>query len=173
MAFAPTDEATHAATEAARPLIVSAIFAVIAVAVAFREYPHLSGPVPLRWSSDGHAIAFLPTWLVAALPAIAIAFLTLPSIRVAAVSTERHQKDRASSAPLLAGQGALLVLGVMALLVVARNPVPVRLVALLFLGVLLMALGGGAWPRTYRGGDWLFVLAGLVVVAGALAGVGL
>jgi len=93
---------------------------------------------------------------------------------------------------MLAIQGMVLVIGLAVLLAGAGYALPIPAIAMLAVGVLLMVLGNymgklrknffigirtpwtlasdAVWERTHRLAGWLFVLAGVVVVAGVLLG---
>ncbi|SFK77322.1 SdpI family protein [Rhodanobacter glycinis] len=179
----------------ARTLIVSAIFAVIAVGVAIWLYPHLPARVPIHWDGQGHANGYASRfWGVAIWPLMIIVLAAL-TVLLPCISPRRFAITPFADVYgglMLAIQGAMLVIGVTAQLGSAGYPVPISTVVPLVAGVLLVVVGNymgklrrnffvgiktpwtlaseAVWERTHRLGGWLFVLAGVAMVVDALAG---
>lgn len=178
-----------------RTLIVSAVFFLIAVTAAVWLYPQLPAQVPAHWDLQGHVTGSMPRFWGAAFPGLMILMLgiltpLLPLIspRQFAITPFAH----VYGIVMLATQGAMLVIGLSALLSSAGYALPMPTTVLLAAGVLLMVLGNymgklrknffigirtpwtlasdAVWERTHRLGGWLFMLAGLAMVAGVLVG---
>jgi uncharacterized membrane protein len=178
-----------------RTLIVSAVFFLIAVIAAVWLYPQLPAQVPTHWDLQGHVNGSMPRLWGAAFPALtilALGILTplLPRIspRQFAITPFAH----VYGIVMLAIQGAMLVIGLSALLSDAGYALPMPIIAMLSVGVLLMVLGNymgklrknffigirtpwtlasdAVWERTHRLGGRLFMLAGLLMVVGVLVG---
>jgi Predicted integral membrane protein len=178
-----------------RTLIVSAVFFLIAVAAAAWLYSQMPARVPVQWDRLSHVSRTVPRFWGAASPALMILVLgvfthllplILPRLFNSALFAQVY------GIVMLTSQGAMLVAGLSVLLVDAGYPLPVPTVTMLTVGALLMVLGSYmgklrkhffigirtpwtlasevVWERTHRLGGWLFVLAGLVMVIGALIG---
>jgi len=178
-----------------RTLIVSAMFFLIAVIAAVWLYPQLSAQVPTHWDLQGHVNGTMPRFWGAAFPALMILALGILTPLLPLISPRQFEITPFAHVyciVMLAIQGVMLVVGLSVLLVDARYPLPVPTITMLAVGVLLMVLGNymgklrknffigirtpwtltsdAVWERTHRLGGWLFMLAGLVMVIGALVG---
>jgi uncharacterized membrane protein len=179
-----------------RTLIVSALFFLIAVVAAVWLYSQMPARVPVQWDRLSHVRGTMPRFWGAALPALITLALGLLTPLLPLLSLRRFEITllvHVYGIVMLAIQGVLLVGGLCVLLVDAGYPLPVSTITMLGVGVLLMVLGnymGGqlrknffigirtpwtllsetVWERTHRLGSWLFMLAGLVMVIGALIG---
>lgn len=180
-----------------RTLFVSALFVLVALGVAASRYSRLPALVPIHWSLSGHANGFAPRPWGAAMPAIVIAVLALLTVGLPTLLPRSfaHQATAlAFERMMLLVQAVVLVVGSAGLLAAAGYPLSVPSVVFTGFGVLLMLLGhemgklrrnffigirtpwtmasDAVWERTHRFGAWLFVLSGLVLVVGSLAGHG-
>lgn len=178
-----------------RTFLVSAAFLLIAVLAAVWLYPQLPAQVPTHWDLQGHVNGTMPRFWGAAFPALmilALAVITLLLPRISPRQFEIAPFAHVYGIVMLAIQGMMLVVGLSALLAGAGYAVPMPIIAMLSVGVLLMVLGNymgklrknffigirtpwtlasdAVWERTHRLGGWLFMLAGVVMVAGALLG---
>lgn len=176
-------------------LVVSALFVLIAVAAAVWLYPALPAQVPTHWDLQGNVNGMMPRFWAAAFPALLVFALALLTAALPAISPRRFEIAPFASVYnllMLTVQGVILVIGLSVLLSGAGYAVPMPTVAALALGVLLMVLGNymgklrknffmgirtpwtlssdAVWERTHRLGGRVFVLAGLLLVIGALAG---
>ncbi len=178
-----------------RTLFVSAVFFLIAVVAAVWLYSQMPALVPVQWDRLSHVSRTVPRFWGATSPALMMLVLgvlthLLPLIlpRSFKGSLFAHVYDIV----MLASQGVMLVAGLSVLLVDAGYPLPMPTITMLAVGVLLMVLGNymgklrknffigirtpwtlasdAVWERTHRLGGWLFMLAGLVMVIGALIG---
>jgi len=127
-----------------------------------------------------------------ALMILALAFLTLLLPRISPRRFEITPFADVYGIVMLAIQGVMLVVGLSVLLKGAGHAVPMRAVAMLSVGVLLMVLGNymgklrknffigirtpwtlandAVWERTHRLGGWVFMLAGVVTVVSLMTG---
>ena len=178
-----------------RTLIVSAIFILIIVGVAVWLYPHLPVQVPTHWDMQGHVNGYSSRLWAVATPVLTIIGLALLTVILPLISPHKFEiKPFASvwSLVMLTIQGTVLVIFLAALLDGAGYRIPISAVSMLALGVVLMVCGNymgklrknffigirtpwtlasnAVWERTHRLAGWLFMLAGLVVVIGGLAG---
>lgn len=176
-----------------RTLIVSAVLFLIAVIAAVWLYPQLPAQVPTHWDLQGHVNGSMPRFWGAAFPALMILALGILTWLLPRISPRRFEIApfaHVYGIVMLAIQGVMLVVGLSALLRGAGYALPLRSIAALSIGVLLMVLGNymgklrknffvgirtpwtlasdAVWERTHRLGGWLFMLAGLVTVIGAL-----
>lgn len=178
-----------------RILMVSAVFFLIAVGAAVWLYPQLPAQVPTHWDLQGHVNGTMPRFWGAAFPALMILALGVITPLLPLVSPRRFEIApfaRAYGIVMLAVQGVMLVVGLSVLLSGAGYALPMPTIAMLSVGALLMVLGNymgklrknffigirtpwtlasdAVWERTHRLGGWLFMLAGLAMVVGVLAG---
>lgn len=178
-----------------RTLMVSTVFFLIAVIAAAWLYSQMPARVPVQWDRLSQVSRTVPRFWGAASPAFLILALgvfayVLPLIlpRPFGIVLFAHVYDIV----VLTSQGVMLVAGLAVLLVDAGYPLSVPTIAMLAVGALLMVLGNymgklrkhflvgirtpwtlasdAVWERTHRLGGWLFMLAGLVMVIGALIG---
>ena len=176
--------------------VVSAVFVMAMLGVAVWVYPQLPAQTPIHWNAQGVANGWAsPFWAATApvllMAGLAVLFAVLPIISPR--KFEIASFARTYGVIALATLGVLLVVGTTALLAGAGHHVSVALIAPLAVGVLLMVVGNFmgkfrknffvgirtpwtltsdvVWERTHRLAGWLFVLAGLVWIAGALANV--
>lgn len=174
--------------------IVSVVFVAIMLGVAVWIYPHLPAQAPVHWDAQGNVDGWMPRFWAAAMWVLlqaGIAMLTplLPYIPLRKFEIGRFA--RVYGLMMLAIQGVLLVIGVAALLAGAGYHVPIPMIATISVGALLMMMGNymgkfrknffvgirtpwtltsdAVWERTHRFAGWLFVAAGVVWIALALA----
>lgn len=178
-----------------RTLIVSTVFVLIAVLAAVWLYPQLPPQLPVHWDLQGHANGYMSRFWGAAFPALTILALAMVTALLPLISPRRFGITPFMSAygiVMLSVQGAALVVGLCTLLDGAGYALPMPTIAMLSVGVLLMVIGNymgklrrnffigirtpwtlasdAVWERTHRLGGWLFMLAGVVIVIGVLAG---
>lgn len=177
--------------------VVSLGFVVIMLGVAVWIYPHLPAQTPTHWDAQGNINGWMPRFWAAAMWVLVqagIAVLTplLPYIPLRKFEIGRFA--RVYGLMMLAIQGALLVIGVAALLAGAGYHVPIVMIATLVVDALFMVRGNymgkfrknfflgirtpwtlasdAVWEHTHRLAGWLFVLAGLAWIAAGLARLG-
>jgi uncharacterized membrane protein len=178
-----------------RTLFVSTVFFLIAMVAAVWLYSRMPVLVPLQWDRLSHVSRTVPRFWGAASPALMILALGVLTHLLPLILPRPFKIAlfaQVYGIVMLAGQGMVLVAGLCVLLLDAGYPLPLPTVTMLAVGVLLMVLGnytGGlrkhffvgirtpwalasdaVWERTHRLGGWLFMLAGLVMVIGALIG---
>ena len=180
-------------SQARSTLAVSALFILIAVLAALWLYPQLAAQTPTHWDLHGNVNGTMPRFWGAAFTPLLLLGLTLVTMILPVVSP-RHF-EIAPFAPvyyllMLAVQGVILVIGLFMLMAGAGYAVPMPIIALCAVGVLFMVLGNymgklrknffigirtpwtlasdAVWERTHRLGGWVFVLAGLLLVLGAI-----
>ncbi|HET6586304.1 MAG TPA: SdpI family protein [Oleiagrimonas sp.] len=178
-----------------RSLMVSAIFILIAVGMAVWLYPELPARVPSHWNVHGQVDRYMPRFWAAVMPALMILGGAILMVVLPLISPRRFAITpfgRIYVLVMLVVQAFMLVVGVTVLLAGAGYAVPVPLIAMLAVGVLLMVLGNymgklrknffmgirtpwtlasdAVWERTHRLGGWTFMLGGVVLIVGALAG---
>lgn len=178
-----------------RSLFVSVVFFVVALGVAGWLYPQLPARVPAHWDLRGNVNDTLPRFWAAAFPAAMIFALALLCAMLPRISPRKFEIApfaRAWDIVMLATQGVMLVTGLSALLAGAGYAMPMPTIALLSVGVLYMVFGNymgklrrnffigittpwtlaseTVWERTHRLAGWLFMLAGVVAIVAALAG---
>ena len=178
-----------------RTLIVSVVFVLIAALAAVWLYPQLPARLPVHWDLQGHVNGYMPRFWGAAFPALMIFALAMVTALLPLISPRRFGITPFMSAygiVMLGVQGVVLVVGLCTLLDGAGYALPMPTVAFLSVGVLLMVIGNymgklrrnffigirtpwtlasdAVWERTHRLGGWLFMLAGLVMVVGVIAG---
>ena len=176
-------------------LVVSALFVLIAVAAAVWLYPRLPAQAPTHWDLHGNGNGTMPRLWGAAFPALSVLGVALVSGILPMISPRGFEIAPFAavySLLMLAVQGVILVVGLSALLAGAGYAVPIQTMSMLAIGVLCMVLGNymgklrknffigirtpwtlasdAVWERTHRLGGWVFVLAGLLLVLGAVAG---
>ena len=178
-----------------RTLIVSVVFVLTAALVAAWLYPRLPARLPVHWDLQGHVNGYMPRFWGAAFPALMIFALAMVTALLPLISPRRFGITPFMSAygiVMLGVQGVVLVVGLCTLLDGAGYALPMPTIAMLSVGVLLMVIGNymgklrrnffigirtpwtlasdAVWERTHRLGGWLFMLAGLVMVVGVIAG---
>ncbi|MEO5811930.1 MAG: SdpI family protein [Rhodanobacter sp.] len=176
-------------------LAVSVAFVLIAVAAAVWLYPQLPPQVPTHWDLYGNVNGTMPRFWGAAFPALSILVLAILTAVLPVISPRRFEIAPFSSVYsllMLAVQGVLLVIGLSMLLAGAGYAVPMPTIVALATGVLFMVVGNymgklrknffigirtpwtlasdAVWERTHRLGGPVFVLAGLLLVLGGIAG---
>ena len=177
-----------------RSLLVSLVFLVIAVTVAIWLYPRLPAVVPTHWDLHGRINGTMPRFWGAAMPALLIAGLAALTWVLPVISPRRFEITPFAHVyvlVMLASQALVLVLGMATLLFAVGYPVAMPKVAMLGVGALFVILGNymgklrknffigirtpwtlasdAVWERTHRFGGWLFMLAGLLVIAVTLS----
>lgn len=179
-----------------RTLLLSVFFLLILAAVFLWLYPHMPTRVPTHWNAQGQIDGYMSPIGAVATPMIIIVVVALLTVLLPAVSP-RHYEIKpfvaAYSMVMLAVQAFVLISGLGVLLNAAGHRVRMPLISMLIVGVLLMVMGNymgklrknffigirspwtlasdAVWERTHRMAGWIFVLAGVVVVVAALAGV--
>jgi uncharacterized membrane protein len=175
--------------------MVSALFILVALIAAVWLYPRLPAQVPVHWDLHGQVNGTLPRLWGAAFPALIILALAGLTVLLPLISPRQFEIQPFAGAygvMMLAIQGMLLAVGLAVLLAGAGYALPIPAIALLAVGVLLMVLGNymgklrknffigirtpwtlasdAVWERTHRLAGWLFMAAGLVMVASVLVG---
>lgn len=178
-----------------RSAAISAILIVIAVAVGVWLYPQLPPRVPVHWDLHGDVDRWMPPfWAAAWLPltVLGLAVMTWVLLVISPRKFEIRPFAKIYGGLMLVIQGTALVVGVCALLAGAGYALPLQTITMLAVGVLLMVLGNymgklrknffigirtpwtlasdAVWERTHRMGGWTFMLGGLVLIVGSLAG---
>jgi uncharacterized membrane protein len=178
-----------------RSLLVSAAFIVIGVVAAVWLWPKLPAQVPVHWNFHGEVNGHRSRLWAALFPIFGVAGTALLTWLLPVISPSRFRIEPFASVYtvlMLVVQGFLLVMGVVTLLAGAGYPLPVPKIAMLSVGALFTILGNymgklqrnffigirtpwtiaseTTWERTHRLGGKLFVLAGVVVLAGTLFG---
>jgi uncharacterized membrane protein len=170
---------------------------VIAAALASWLYPVLPDPVPTHWNLQGEADGFTPKpWGVLGGPLLILGlWVVLRLVPFISPTGFRMESFFSIYRIIVLATVSLLVLSICAALLAAAG-YGIGLVGFLtgLLGILFIILGNymgkvrrnffvgirtpwtlaseEVWHRTHRLAGWLFVLAGVVVLAGALAGWG-
>jgi uncharacterized membrane protein len=157
-----------------RTLIVLALFFLIAVVAAVWLYSQMPARVPVQWDRLSHVRGTMPRFWGAALPALITLALGLLTPLLPLLSLRRFEITllvHVYGIVMLAIQGVLLVGGLCVLLMVLGNYMG-QLRKNFFIGIRTpwTLLSETVWERTHRLGSWLFMLAGLVMVIGALIG---
>jgi uncharacterized membrane protein len=178
-----------------RTLMVSALFILVALAAAVWLYPQLPAQVPVHWDLHGQINGTLPRLWGAAFPVLIILALAVLTVLLPLISPQQFEIQPFAAAygvMMLAIQGMMLAVGLAVLLAGSGYALPIPAIAMLAVGVLLMVLGNymgklrknffigirtpwtlasdAVWERTHRLAGWLFVAAGLVMVASVLIG---
>jgi uncharacterized membrane protein len=178
-----------------RTLMVSALFILVALVAAVWLYPQLPAQVPVHWDLHGQINGSLPRLWGAAFPVLIILALAVLTVLLPLISPRQFEIQPFAAAygvMMLAVQGMMLAVGLAVLLAGAGYALPIPAIAMLAVGVLLMVLGNymgklrknffigirtpwtlasdAVWERTHRLAGWLFVAAGLVMVASVLVG---
>jgi uncharacterized membrane protein len=178
-----------------RSAMVSALFLLIAMVVAFWIYPKMPDRIAVHWDLHGHANGSMSRLWAAMFPASMIAGLMVLAALLPRVSPRHFEIDsfaRVFGIVMLAIQGLVLVLGLAMLFNGAGYAMPMPMLAMLSAGALFMVLGNymgklrrnffigirtpwtlssdAVWERTHRLGGWLFMLAGLATLLSALFG---
>jgi uncharacterized membrane protein len=179
----------------ARTLFISALFVLILLAAFVWLSPHMPARVPTHWNAQGQVNGYMSPLGAMLTPMIVIAVLALLTLLLPAISPRGFAITPFGSIfalIILAVQAFVLVAALAVLLNAAGHPVPMSLVSMLGIGALLMVIGNymgkvrknffigirtpwtlasdAVWERTHRIGGWLFMLAGAVGIALALAG---
>ncbi|MEO8779598.1 MAG: SdpI family protein, partial [Rhodanobacter sp.] len=178
-----------------RSLLVSLCFFVIAVVVAVWLYPRLPAEVPRHWDLQGHVNGTMPRLWGAAMPALWILGLAGLTWLLPVISPRRFEIKPFAQVfvlVMLLVQALVLVVGLASLLSAVGYPVVMHEVVMLGVGALFLILGNymgklrknffigirtpwtlasdAVWERTHRLGGWLFMLAGVVMIAATLLG---
>lgn len=178
-----------------RSTVVSVVFVLIALATAAWLYPSLPAQTPTHWDLHGHVNGRMPRVWAAAVPVLIVLGLGLLMVVLPKISPRRFEIDpfiRVWHVVMLSMQGLMLVIGLCALLKGAGYPLPMATAGMTTVGVMLVVLGNymgklrrnffagirtpwtlaseEVWERTHRLAGWVFVLAGVMVVATAVAG---
>ena len=178
-----------------RTLFVSTVFFLIAVIAAMCLYSQMPALVPVQWDRLSHVSLTVPRFWGASSPALMILVLGVLTHLLPLILPRSFQTGlfaHVYGIVMLAGQGVALAAGLAVLLVDAGYPLPAPTITMLAVGVLLIVLGNymgklrksffvgirtpwtlasdAVWERTHQLGGWLFMLAGLVMVIGALIG---
>jgi len=173
----------------ARTLIVSIVFAAIAIGVAIWLYPHMSARVATHWDINGQPNGYSSRfWGAAMWPLLILGLAVLTAVlpRISPKGFGMESFADVFGLMMLVIQGVMLVHGIAAMLASAGHAVPMATIVHLSIGVLLMVLGNymgklrrnffcgiktpwtlaseAVWERTHRLAGWLFVLAGVVMV---------
>lgn len=178
-----------------RTLLLSALFLVVLLAAFLWLYPHMPARVPTHWNAQGQINGYMsPQWAVAT-PMIIIAVVALFTVLLPAISPQGYGIKPfvvVYSIIMLAVQVLVLIVALGVLLNAAGYAVRMPLVCMLTVGALFMVMGNymgklrknffvgirtpwtlasdAVWERTHRMGGWLFMLAGLALVAIAFTG---
>ncbi|HUB90085.1 MAG TPA: SdpI family protein [Dyella sp.] len=178
-----------------RTLLVSALFLLILLAAFVWLYPHMPARVPTHWNAQGRVNGYMSPLGAVATPMIVIAILAAITLLLPAISPRSYEITPFVSVfvlVMLAVQIFVLISALALLLNATGHAVRMPLICMLGTGVLWMVVGNymgklrknffigirtpwtlasdAAWERTHRMGGWLFMLAGAVVIAIALAG---
>jgi uncharacterized membrane protein len=173
--------------------IVSLIFVAVMLGVAVWIYPHLPVQTPSHWDAHGNVNGWMPRFWAAAIWPLTMLGLALLLAVLPAISPRRFEIApfaRVYGIVVVATLAFLLVVGTIALLAGAGRHASMELVVPIAVGALLMVIGNFmgkfrrnffigirtpwtltndlVWERTHRLAGWLFVLAGLVGIVGAL-----
>ncbi|HUA80244.1 MAG TPA: SdpI family protein [Dyella sp.] len=178
-----------------RTLLLSVLFLVVLFATFVWLYPHMPARVPTHWNAQGQINGYMsPQWAVGT-PMIIIAAVAVLTVLLPAVAPRGYGIKpfvAVYSIVMLAVQVVVLVVGLGVLLNAAGHTVQMPLVCMLTVGALFMVMGNymgklrknfflgirtpwtlasdAVWERTHRMGGWLFMLAGLAMVAIAFTG---
>lgn len=178
-----------------RMLLISALFLIILLAVFVWLYPHMPARVPTHWNARGQINGYMSPLGAVAVPMIAIALLAALTLLLPVISPRGYEiKPFASvfALVMLAAQMLVLISALAVLLNAAGHTVQMPLVCMLGIGALFLVIGNYmgklrknffigirtpwtlasdlVWERTHRMGGWLFMLAGLAIIAIALFG---
>lgn len=178
-----------------RMLLISALFLTILLAVFVWLYPHMPARVPTHWNARGQINGYMSPLGAVAVPMIAIALLAALTLLLPVISPRGYEiKPFASvfALVMLAAQMLVLISALAVLLNAAGHTVQMPLVCMLGIGALFLVIGNYmgklrknffigirtpwtlasdlVWERTHRMGGWLFMLAGLAIIAIALFG---
>jgi len=173
--------------------IVSGLFVVAMLGIAVWMYPHLPAQAPTHWDAHGNVNGWTSRFWAAAIWPLMMLGLALMLAVLPAISPRKFEIApfaRTYGVIVLATLAFLLVVGTIALLAGAGHHISVQLVVPIAVGALLMVIGNFmgkfrknffvgirtpwtltsdvVWERTHRLAGWLFVLAGLVWIAGGL-----
>jgi uncharacterized membrane protein len=179
----------------ARTLFISALFVLILLAAFVWLSPHMPARVPTHWDAQGQVNGYMSPLGAMLTPMIVIAVLALLTLLLLAISPRGFAITPFGSIfalIMLAVQAFVLVTALAVLLNAAGHSVQMPLISMLGIGALLMVTGNylgkvrknffigirtpwtlasdAVWERTHRIGGWLFMLAGAVGIALALAG---
>ncbi|MFC3650700.1 SdpI family protein [Dyella humi] len=176
-----------------RTLLISALFLLVLMAVFVWLYPHMPARVPTHWNAQGRINGYMSPLGAVATPMIAIAVLAVLTLLLPVISPRGYDIKSFVSVYvliMLAVQAYVLVSALGVLLNAAGHPVQMPLVCALATGVLFMVMGNymgklrknffigirtpwtlasdAVWERTHRMSGWLFMLAGMAIMAIAL-----
>ena len=178
-----------------RTLLVSALFLLILLAAFVWLYPHMPARVPTHWNAQGQINGYMSPFGAVGTPMIVIAILAAITLLLPAISPRGYEIKPFVSVfvlVMLAVQMFVLISALAVLLNAAGHAVKTPLICMVGAGVLLMVMGNymgklrknffigirtpwtlasdAVWERTHRMGGWLFMLAGVAVIAIALMG---
>lgn len=180
---------------ARRADLVCLVLVLIPVAMSAWLWPALPDPMPGHWNAQGEVDAYLPKfWGVATMPLSAVGVWLLVKI-IPAVSPKGYRTEPFREVLHLFQVVIVAFLALVGVLVLLEaRGVDTKLNTIIFAGagLLLLVIGNylgkvrknffvgfrspwtlasdEVWARTHRLGGWLFVVAGLVMIAGGLAG---
>jgi immunity protein, SdpI family len=169
-------------------LSIAAILAVCALGLSL--YPSLPARIPIHWNLDGAADAFgAKSWAVAMHVAVPVGVYLLLKLlpHISPQGFRMKSFEGTMDILVLAVTLALAAMSGVALLSAAGEPVVMATLRPLILGGLFVVIGNylgkvrknffvgirtpwtlasdEVWARTHRVGGWLFVLAGIAVIA--------
>jgi uncharacterized membrane protein len=178
-----------------RSLFLSALFLLVLLGAFVWLYPQLPAHVPVHWNAQGQINGYATPIRAVATPMVFILFLALLTVALPAISPRGFEITPFVSVfvvVMLAVQAFMLIVALGILMNATGHPVGKLVIRMLPLGVLLMIIGNymgklrknffigirtpwtlasdDVWERTHRVGGWLFMLAGLIVVADSLVG---
>lgn len=178
-----------------RSLLVSAAFILISVLATIWLWPKLPAQVPTHWNLQGQVNGHHSRLWAALFPILGVAVLAFVTWLLPVISPNNFRIGPFGAVYvglMLVVQGFVLLLGIVTLLAAAGYALPVPTIVFFGVGALYMILGNymgklrhnffigirtpwtiasqATWERTHRLGGRLFVLAGLVVMAGTLFG---
>jgi len=179
----------------ARTLSISALFVLILLAAFMWLSPHMSVQVPVHWNAQHQIDGYMSPLGAMATPLILIVVLAGITLLLPAISPRGYEIKPFISVYLLimlAVQAFVLISALAVLMNAAGHSMRMPLICTLGIGVLLMIIGNytsklrknffigirtpwtlasdAVWERTHRMGGWVFMLAGVAIVAVVLAG---
>ncbi|HTV85771.1 MAG TPA: SdpI family protein [Dyella sp.] len=178
-----------------RSLFLSALFLLTLLGAFLWLSPQLPAHVAVHWNAQGQINGYATPIRAVVTPMIIMAVLGLLTVALPAISPRGFEITPFVSVfvvIMLAVQAFVLITALGILLNAAGHPIGKLVTRMLPLGVLLMIIGNymgklrknffagirtpwtivndEVWERTHRLAGWLFMLAGLVVVAVSLMG---
>ena len=176
-------------------LLIGALLVVLSACISAWYYPHLPAQIPIHWNAPGRITNYGPKlWAVLQMP-IVLACMWVLLLVLPLISPKGYRLDPflgAFGAVVIGLMAALLIQNVVVLRSALHGSTPPGGLVFFTVGAMLIILGNymgkfrknffigvrtpwtlasdEVWARTHRVAGWLYIVAGLVVMANVVFG---